>query len=130
MLTVNTLATQNASSPGKMVLVQINRQLFGMVDKLDDSRADAVIYQGQLLSALPRAVQGEQTAKGERDKVAIGVEEDPVRLAVRSALEKYLTDNGAKPVCQSHLAPLTDAVVAAIAPVPAPAPPAEEPKKE
>ncbi len=33
---------------------------------------------------------------------------------IRPALEKYLNDNGAAPICKTHLDPLTDAIAEAI----------------
>jgi hypothetical protein len=117
MLTINTLSWQNVDAPGKVLLVQVNGRLYALTDRLNQpntSRVDVVVYQAREFMGLPCAPPGViDQATGQRDKIAIG-EGDGRRASVRAAIEKYLTDNGAKPVCQSHLDPLTDAAFAAM----------------
>lgn len=91
MLTIATLAKQNEASPGKMLFIQVGGRYHGLLEKIDDTRADMVAYSSHPVAAMPRQAQSRVTS-GEQDKVAIG--EDNER---RAAIEKILTDAGATP---------------------------------
>lgn len=114
MLTINTLATENMQSPGKVLLVSLFGRLYGLQQKIDDTRPDAVIYQGTDFIRLAPQVQAQQLPQGAQDKIAIGA--DPQREAVRAAIEQYLKANTVTQADPMHCDLLTDAVMAALSP--------------